>query len=101
ASGGGNYLWNTSQTSASISISPGTTTNYSVVVSIGSCTATATYAVTVNPNPTASISGNNQLCQGTSTTLTASGGGTYLWNTGNTTAAVAAAPGSTTAYTVT
>jgi hypothetical protein len=38
--------------------------------------------VTVYPNPTASISGNLSICTGSSTTLTASGGGTYLWANG-------------------
>ena len=38
-------------------------------------------SVTVNPNPTASITPST-LCQGSTATLTASGGGTHLWTPG-------------------
>jgi len=55
----------------------------------------------VCPVPIASISGLNSVCNGNSTTLTASGGGTYAWNTGATTAAISVTPVSTTTYTVT
>ena len=41
------------------------------------------------------------ICAGTSTTLTASGGSSYLWSTGATTAAITVTPASTTTYTVT
>ncbi len=37
------------------------------------------------PLPHANITGSLQICPGQSTTLTASGGGTYLWHTGATT----------------
>ena len=42
------------------------------------------YNITVNDNPTAVISGNLSFCTGGSTTLTASGGSTYLWDGGST-----------------
>ncbi len=62
--------------------SPGTTYYFDMISS--SC-ATTNYSsiasVTVNPNPTASIT-SSTLCQGSSATLTASGGGTYLWTPG-------------------
>ncbi|MDU8886140.1 hypothetical protein RXV94_08215, partial [Yeosuana sp. MJ-SS3] len=41
------------------------------------------------------------ICQGSSTTLTASGGDQYLWNTGETTASIQVSPASTSTYTVT
>ncbi|GAA3612950.1 sulfatase-like hydrolase/transferase [Flavivirga amylovorans] len=41
------------------------------------------------------------ICEGSSTTLTASGGTTYLWNTGETTASINMSPIVTTTYTVT
>ncbi|OWY25739.1 hypothetical protein C7N43_31380, partial [Sphingobacteriales bacterium UPWRP_1] len=50
---------------------------------------------------TPSLSGNNTVCDGQTTTLTATGGGTYLWSTGATTAAITVSPTSTTTYTVT
>lgn len=47
-----------------------------------------TFRFTVNPQPVASIGGNQPFCVGNSTMLTASGGGTYAWNTGANTAAI-------------
>ncbi len=41
------------------------------------------------------------ICEGDSTTLTASGGTSYLWSTGETTASISVSPTSTTTYTVT
>ncbi len=49
----------------------------------------------------AAVAGTNTICAGQSTTLTASGGGTYLWSTGATTAAITVSPAATTTYTVT
>ena len=52
--------------------------------------------------PTASISGTNTICSGESTTLTASGGGTYAWsNSLGSGASKTVSPTSTTTYTVT
>jgi len=41
-----------------------------------------TFTITVNPSPKPQIAGNLAFCTGKSTTLTASGGNTYTWNTG-------------------
>jgi predicted transcriptional regulator len=102
ASGGGTYLWSNASTTAAITVSPTATTTYTVTVTNASgCTATANRAVTVNANPTAAITGTNTICSGLSTTLTASGGTSYLWSTGATTAALPVSPASTTTYTVT
>ncbi|MFN8303110.1 MAG: hypothetical protein U0U46_11495 [Saprospiraceae bacterium] len=67
--------------------------------------------ITVNPLPTASISvsetsgttnNDGTICSGASATLTATGGGTYLWSPGgSTTAAITVSPTATTTYTVT
>lgn len=88
ASGGGNYLWTTGSTSASVIVSPTSTTNYSVTVSNGNCSSTASVTVTISNGITASISGNTILCPGNTATLTASGGGTYVWSTGQSTAVI-------------
>lgn len=100
ASGGGNYSWNTSATTSSITVSPTTNTTYSVIVSAGSCSDTTSIAVTVNPSPAANISGSTTICLGQTTTLTATGGGTYSWNTGATSASITASPTSAASYTV-
>ena len=57
--------------------------------------------ITVNAAPNACINGNTFLCTGQSTMLTAQGGGTYLWNTGQTTASITVSPTATTHYSVT
>lgn len=100
AQGGGNYSWNTGATTSSIVVSPATNTTYSVVVSAGSCFDATSILVTVNPSPNAGISGNTTICLGQTATLTASGGGTYSWNTGSTSAVITDAPTSATSYSV-
>ena len=42
----------------------------------------------MNPLPTVTITGNSTICQGSSTTLTATGANTYNWSTGDNTASV-------------
>jgi len=49
---------------------------------------------------TISVNGNNTVCTGNTTTLTASGSTSYTWSTGATTASVALTPNVTTTYTV-
>jgi hypothetical protein len=48
--------------------------------------------VTVNPIPVANISGDEDICLGTPTTLTATGGNSYQWSTGATTSAITITP---------
>lgn len=100
ASGGGTYTWSDNSTLDSLIVSPTTTTTYWVAVDVGGCTDTASFVVTVHALPTPSISGNNTICVGDSTTLTASGGSTYLWNTTATSAAITVTPTTTTTYSV-
>lgn len=51
--------------------------------------------------PDANAGPDVTICSGQSTTLTASGGDTYLWSTGETTPSITVSPTSTTTYTVT
>lgn len=62
--------------------------------------------ITVNPTPVVSVTGGSAICNGMSTTITASGASTYTWSpaTGlnmTTGPVVTATPASTTTYTVT
>ncbi len=84
------------------------TTSYTVTgTNTGTgCTNTASVVATVVPLPSVTISGNNTICLGDSTTLTASGANTYTWTAANGLAAstgsiVVAKPTVTTTYTVT
>jgi gliding motility-associated-like protein/uncharacterized repeat protein (TIGR01451 family) len=102
ATGGASYVWSNGATTATINVTPTATTTYTVTATNATgCTAIATTTVTVNPLPTATISGVTNICTGQSTTLTATGGTTYLWNNGLTTASITVMPSATTAYTVT
>jgi len=102
ASGSDSYLWEGGLTSSSITVSPTETTTYTVTgTDANNCTATYPIAVTVNPLPTPSIEGNIVLCEGESTTLTASGGKSYLWEGGQTSSSITVSPTETTTYTVT
>ncbi|MGP8214724.1 MAG: T9SS type A sorting domain-containing protein [Bacteroidia bacterium] len=103
ASGANTYSWSGGPATATYSVTPTASTTYSVTGTNTSdgCTNTATQAVTVNPLPVISIGGADSVCSGSSTTLTASGGNTYVWNTGITTASYSASPTANTTYTVT
>ncbi|MEZ4888155.1 MAG: PKD domain-containing protein [Chitinophagales bacterium] len=101
ASGGGSYLWNTGSNNAAINVSPTQNTSYSVVVTdANGCTDSQQVSVNVNAAPTANIAGNLDICENESTTLTASGGGSYLWNTGSNNAAITVSPTQNTSYSV-
>jgi hypothetical protein len=71
------------------------------VTNAATCTATATATVVVNALPTPSIAGTSTICNGTSTTLTSSGGTSYLWSNAAVTAAITVSPTITTTYSVT
>ena len=103
ASGGTSYLWSTGQTGSSITVTPTATTTYTVTgTNAAGCTNTATKTITIGTTPTINISAsNNTPCAGTSITLTATGGTSYLWGTGQTTNAITVSPTVNTTYTVT
>ncbi|MBK7807565.1 MAG: carbohydrate binding domain-containing protein [Saprospiraceae bacterium] len=78
------------------------TTTYYASCFQSDCESTRIAAIATIQNISPNISGNLNVCVGnTTTTLTASGGGTYLWSTGATSAAITVSPSVTTAYTVT
>lgn len=98
ASGGTSYVWNTGAATAGITVSPTSTTTYTVTVTDNNgCSDTKQQQIVVHPLPIAVIgigemSGNTDndgiICFNDPITLTASGGNTYLWNTGQTTGAI-------------
>lgn len=100
ASGGASYLWDNSDTSQSIIVSPSSSAAFFVTVSNGGCSDTASIQVNVTASSAASVSGNNTICSGESTTLTASGGVNYQWNNSATTATITVSPTTTTTYSV-
>lgn len=84
ASGGGLYSWNNGITTSSIIVSPSVTTSYSVSVTNACGTSTASSMVYVTTQPVAAISNCQDICPGGSLTLTAAGGNSFQWNTGDT-----------------
>jgi hypothetical protein len=94
------YTWSNNATTQSIT--PTMLGTYTVTVSNGGCLGTATYNLTtMSPNVQASTN-NPTICPGVSTTLTATGANTYVWQPGNLTgASVSVSPAVTTTYTVT
>ena len=100
ATGGTTYSWNNGSTANPLTVSPSVTATYTVTGTDLGCSATATSTVTVNPSPTVSVN-SPTICAGDAATLTATGGSTYLWSTGETTDQISVSPVSSTTYTVT
>lgn len=73
---------------------------YSYTFHGSGCDSTVTTNLTVNPSPNVSISGSTAICIGNSTTLIASGGGNYIWNTGSTSDSITVFPTTAETYTV-
>lgn len=103
ANGGDSYLWNTGVTFTSFPVNPTTTTTYSVVGTntATSCKNSSSFTVKVNPLPNAVITGSNLICNGSSVTLTASGGDVFQWSSGSTSNQITITPPSSVSVFVT
>jgi len=99
---GGSAGSSTSQNPSSTYNVPGNSTVVLHVVSNEGCTDSVTQNITVHPNPLADAGDDMEICVGENTSLSASGGGSYLWSPGGmTTSNIAISPISTQVYTVT
>ncbi len=109
ASGALSYTWSpagglNTTTGAVVIATPTVTTTYTVTgTNASNCTDIDSILISVSTNSAnASIVGDTSICLGDSTTLTASGGATYLWMPGGSTNAVlTVGPLIPTTYTVT
>jgi len=99
ASGATTYTWSTGVSNDSLFVSPGVNTTYTVIGANGACTNSAVSTVSVI-GIAISVTGNNLICLGQSTNLTASGSTSYTWSTGSTNTSINVSPTSTTNYTV-
>ena len=71
-----------------------------IVTDTNGCTATASApVVSVGPVPVAVITGGNIACPGDTIVLVATGGESYVWNTGETKQAIAVLADSVGTYT--
>ncbi len=107
ASGASSYTWapNTNLTCNNCpnpTASPTATTTYTIIgTNLAGCKDTITVTVTVVNTLTATISPpSDSVCNGSSTTLTAGGGSTYLWSNSATTAIINVSPNVNTTYSV-
>ena len=99
ASGGTQYIWSNGETTNSIKVSPIETTTFSVNVSDG-ITSDMT-DVTVMINEVNAYAGEDVTIQeGESIKLTATGGDTFLWSTGENSKSILVSPNITTIYEV-
>ncbi|TND10121.1 MAG: glycosyl hydrolase [Bacteroidetes bacterium] len=105
AGGATTYVWMPGSLSgSSVIVSPSSTTTYTVTGTVpGGCSNTETITITVASPPTVGATASNAtICDGDSTTLTASGASTYNWMPGSLSGtSVTVTPAFSTAYTVT
>lgn len=111
ATGGTTYAWSPSSGLSASNISnpvasPSLTTTYIVTVTnAAGCTSTDNITITVDALPTANAGADAEICSGSSTNLSASGGTTYSWSpsTGLSSTVISnptATPSSSTTYSV-
>ena len=87
---GHNYIWNTGETTQSITVNQSGSYQALVTTNAGCTDTTATYVTTVFADPDTSVtaSGSLDFCNGGSVTLTASAGQSYAWSNGATTQSI-------------
>lgn len=84
------------------SVNTAQTALFTVTPILNNCPGTPVdFSLTVNPRPVPIITGNLSICAGQSTQLSAGGGDTYRWNTGENTATITVMPFANNAYNVT
>ena len=101
ATGSGPFNWSTGENTASITVSPTSKTTYTVSTGTGSCLVSDDIVVTVGELAAVDLGEDQTICEGETITLTATGSGDFLWNTGETTSSIDVAPFTTTLYSVT
>lgn len=102
AGNGDSYLWNTGETTQTISVDPVSTSTYSVTVTSGTQQDTDSITIFVDPNPNVVILNGDSvdILNGDFVTLSATGANTYEWNNGATQPNIAVSPSQTTVYEV-
>jgi gliding motility-associated-like protein len=97
---GGTYLWQPGgETTSSISETRETPGTYTVQYTLNGCQVSAVSSVGINPNPEAKITSSApSIAPLDEVAVVASGGNSYIWNTGSTTAAINVKPMETTTY---
>jgi hypothetical protein len=103
AQGASTYTWIPfGLTGSSISITPSTSACYTVFGMNGSgCTNSVSSCFSVIPSPVITVTGNSTICAGASSTLSASGAGSFTWLPLNiSSSSIVVSPSVSTIYTV-
>ena len=96
------YTWSTGDTVPSIYVNPTiTTVFYLTVTDVCGYSAIDSVKIAVISPHFANAGNDTTMCFGESVKLTATGGNTYLWSTGDTTPSITVSPPDTTTYYVT
>lgn len=83
ASGGTDYVWDNGLGNGSAHVvAPSSTTTYQVTVSDNGCFDVDAVIISVVNNPIANAGNDVTICEGETTTLSATGGSTYSWDNG-------------------
>ena len=101
ASGANTYEWSNGATQPNIAVSPSVTTTYTARGYINDCYDEKDVTVEVFERVNAFAGDDMLICLGDLVTLTATGGDSYLWSTGETTQSIEVSPEISTTYTVT
>jgi uncharacterized delta-60 repeat protein len=96
------YLWDNSESTQSISVTPTVPTTYTATVTdnINGCYSTNTITINVDALPSLTIAGTNTVCVGSSSSFTINGAMAYTWSTGQATSIIYVSPTVTTTYSV-
>lgn len=84
STGIGNYVWSGGSTNDSIVVTSGGAYSVTSTNSCGTANDTLSITSIAPPTPAITPGGSTVICPGDSVSLTASGGGTYLWSSGST-----------------
>lgn len=101
ASGGNSYQWNTGAADSSITALLFSSSAFTVTVTNNCGSSFDSIQISVFPAPLASAGNDITISQGSTAQLTASGGNSFLWNTGETGPAIYVSPLTSASYSVT
>jgi hypothetical protein len=103
ASGANSYTWSFGSNSTSVTLSPSVTTTYTLSgTDQNGCIGSKTLHVVVNSIPILTVTGNPlNICSGSTSTLFASGAGTYSWSNGSSNSVIVISPPTNSVYFIT
>lgn len=101
ATGTGTFSWSTGQSGSSINVNPQVNATYAVTVTQNGCSGVDEVNVTVNETPVIDLGPDLQLCSGDNIVFVATGGDSYRWSNGASTATISVRPIQNSTYAVT